>query len=125
MSLLRTSLLAVVACLATVAFAAGTAGADSGPKAFAASKNCSDLRPGDGYIVNIKVTRVSCATGHKVAKKQRSCRLANGKRGKCTKRVLGFKCTEGKRNSISTQFTAKVSCKNGSKRVSFVYQQNT
>ena len=123
MSLLRSTVLAIVACLATVAFAAGTAGAN-GPTARAAA-NCSDLRPGDGYIVNIKTRGVGCKTGHAVAKAHRSCRLAQGKRGTCTRKVKGYSCSEGKRNSISTQFTAKVSCKNGSKRVSFVYQQNT
>jgi hypothetical protein len=122
MSLLRTAVLAVVACLATVAFAASASA--GGPTARAAA-NCKDINPGDGYIVQIKTKGVGCTTGRKVAKKHRSCRLAHGKRGKCTKKVLGFSCKEGKRNSISTQFTAKVSCKNGSKRVSFVYQQNT
>jgi hypothetical protein len=123
MSLLRTAVLAVVACLAALAFTTGTAGAD-GPTARAAA-NCKDIRPGDGYIVNIKTRGVGCKTGRRVAKAHRSCRLANGKRGKCTRRVRGYRCKEGRRNSISTQFTAKVSCKRGSKRVSFVYQQNT
>src|SRR5689334_9595683 len=122
MSLLRTIIAGAVACIATVAFAASASA--GGPTAHAAA-NCSDLRPGDGYIVNIKTKGVGCKTGHKVAKAHRSCRLAHGKRGKCTRKVLGYSCKEGKRNSISTQFTAKVSCKRGSKRVSFVYQQNT
>src|SRR4051794_31573481 len=123
MSLLRTTLLAAVACIVAVAFAAGTASA-GGPTAHAAA-HCKDLNPGDGYIVNITTRHVGCATGRKVASAHRSCRLKHGKRGRCTSKVRGYRCKEGHRNSISTQFTAKVKCTRGSKRVSFVYQQNT
>ena len=116
---LRTLPLALLAALAVVALAgAGTATA----------KGCdvktSDY-PGDGYFTSLSVSGVSCSTGKSVAREHYRKRVRRGGRdGKYNGSVKGFNCRESSRNRSSTELNARVSCKRGSKRVSFTYQQN-
>jgi hypothetical protein len=81
--------------------------------------------PGSGYFTSLKVTRVSCSTGKSVTLAFHKCRVKHGIKGHCTSRVRGYRCSEGKRQSISTEFNARVTCRTGSRRVVFAYQQNT
>ena len=55
------------------------------------------------------------------------CRRKNGVRGHCRHRVLRFRCKEYRPSSarIATQYSSRVTCTRGSRRVVFVYQQNT
>ena len=86
---------------------------------------CSNPKyPGSGYFTSLKVTKVSCSTGKKVAIAYYKCRLKHGVKGRCTSRVLGYTCKE-KRTSIPTEIDARVTCKRGSKKVEHSYQQNT
>ena len=113
---LRLLPLALLAALAVVAIAgAGTASA----------KSCSPAKyPGDGYFTSLSVKGTSCSSGKTVQRHHYTCRVRNGgKDGRCTKRVDGYSCSE-RRNRISTEINARVSCKKGSRRVSFTYQQN-
>jgi hypothetical protein len=111
------ALLSVVVAL-TVA-----AGASASPIASAA-KTCTPPKyPGSGYFTSLSVTGTSCSTGGKVAKAWYKCRVAHGLKGRCTKKVEGYSCTE-KRKSIATEINATVSCKKGSARVKHSYQQN-
>ena len=108
---------------------ASIAAAACGLLAFAPSsataKSCTPPKyPGDGYFTSLSVSGVSCATGRDVARAYYRCRIKKGIRGRCTTRVLRFSCTE-RREAISTQFEARVTCKRGSKRVVHTYQQNT
>jgi hypothetical protein len=123
MTRLLTLLLATATCLFAVAFSAATASA-AGPTGFAAAKNCGDISPGGGYLTNIRVSGTGCTTGQRVARAHRACRLKKGRRGTCNRTVLGFRCQESGRQSSSTQITARVACRDGSKRVNFVYSQN-
>jgi hypothetical protein len=76
-------------------------------------------------VTSLSVTGVSCATGERVVKDYYRCRVrSGGKKGRCTSRVRGFRCTET-RQSISTQFDARVTCRNGSDRVTHAYTQFT
>jgi hypothetical protein len=113
----------VFAVLAAALTLVATAGAAS-PTAHSA-KNCSHLPtyPGNGYFTSLSVTRVTCNTGKKVMKDHYRCRTRHGIRGKCG-RVDGYSCTE-KRDSISTEFVSKVTCKNGSRKVFYTYLQRT
>jgi hypothetical protein len=79
--------------------------------------------PGSGYFTSLTVRGTSCATGKKLARAYYRCRTENGKGGRCERRVMGFSCTE-KRNSIPTEITARVRCKNGNARVIHTYQQD-
>jgi hypothetical protein len=111
------ALLSVVVAL-TVA-----AGASASPIASAA-KTCTPPKyPGSGYFTSLSVTGTSCSTGGKVAKAWYKCRVAHGLKGRCTKKVEGYSCTE-KRKSVATEINATVSCKKGSARVKHSYQQN-
>lgn len=126
MSLRRPTLaLAVLAAAGTAAVAAAPAGAE-GPTATAAATCKPGKYPGDGYFTSLQVTRVSCTTGRKVAGAHYRCRVRNGgRKGYCRSRVLGYRCTESKRQSIPTEFNARVTCVDGRKKVVFTYQQNT
>ncbi|MEA2468776.1 MAG: hypothetical protein QOJ57_2902, partial [Thermoleophilaceae bacterium] len=64
----------------------------------------------------------SCATGKAVVRAFHKCR--KGPRGRCHRRVKGFKCTEH-RSGIAVQFNSRVTCKRGGKVVKHTYTQNT
>jgi hypothetical protein len=115
--------IAALACLALAGlFATGTTLAKA-PVAHAA-KTCSPPRyPGSGYFTSLSVHGVGCSTGKKLAVAYYKCRLKHGKKGRCTSRVLHYSCTE-KRNSISTEIDARVTCKRGHRTIVHSYQQN-
>lgn len=100
--------------------------------ASAATKSCKqeikgkERKLGATYVTVVKVTGVSCSTGFGVVKSFNGCRRSNGGAdGRCTKKVKGYKCTEGKRLKGPLSYDADVTCKTGSKRIAFHYQQNT
>ncbi|WP_028067415.1 hypothetical protein [Solirubrobacter soli] len=100
-----------------------SAGASASPIASAA-KTCTPPKyPGSGYFTSLSVTKVSCATGSKIAKDYYKCRTKTGPKGRCVKKVDGYSCKET-RESIATEINARVTCKNGSKVVKHSYQQN-
>lgn len=80
--------------------------------------------PGAGYFTTLTVKGASCATGRKVALAYYRCRTRGGKKGRCTKRVLGYRCSE-RRYAIPTEINARVSCRSGARTVTHTYQQNT
>jgi hypothetical protein len=114
-----------------VALAAASTLAAAAPAAAApahAARACSAPDyPGNGYFTSLRVTNTSCGKGRKVARAHYQCRRANGVKGRCHHRVRGFKCRERRPASarIPTQYSARVKCKRGGRRVRFVYQQNT
>lgn len=116
-------LLAVGGCLAGVP----AAGASSGPAAHAARACSAPHYPGSGYFTSLSVSHTSCGTGRKVALAHYRCRRKHGVRGHCRHRVLHFRCREHRPASarIPTQYSSRVTCTRGSRRVVFVYQQNT
>lgn len=80
---------------------------------------------GTSYVTSLKAQGTSCARAKKVVKAFNACRRASGGvKGRCTKRVLGYRCTET-RMSIPTEFDAKATCKAGSRVVRFRYTQLT
>ena len=54
----------------------------------------------------------------------RCCKAAGGVKGRCTKRVLGYRCRES-RHGIAIQFDARVTCTAGKRKVVHTYTQNT
>jgi hypothetical protein len=100
-----------------------SAGASASPVASAA-KTCTPPKyPGSGYFTSLSVTGTSCSTGSKLAKSYYTCRTAKSLKGRCTKKVSGYSCTE-KRTSIATEINGRVTCKKGSATVKHTYQQN-
>lgn len=79
---------------------------------------------GATYLVQLKVSGVSCATGLKVEKAWQSCRRSTAGRTTCKRRVLGYACRQTILSKSKTQYDAKVTCKNGSRAVTFIYTQN-
>jgi hypothetical protein len=120
------ALVAAGSCLAA-APAVAPASAASGETAHAARACSAPDYPGDGYFTSLRVTRTSCGNGRKVARAHYRCRRANGIRGRCGHKVRRFRCKENRPASarIPTQYSSRVTCKRGSRRVVFVYQQNT
>lgn len=84
-------------------------------------------RLGTTYVTSLKVRGVSCATGERVEKAFQGCRRAKGLRGRCARRVLRYSCSETRPpdEQIPTQLNGHVTCRRGTRRVAFVYQQNT
>ena len=78
---------------------------------------------GTSYVTSLSVSGTSCRSGRKVVKAFHACRP--GKKGKCTRRVLGYSCSEKRFNKLSTTYDSKVSCKKGSRSVKHTYTQLT
>lgn len=97
--------------------------------ASAALKNCPIKQSesgkfGTSYVTSLKVQRVSCAYGKRLVRAFHSCRKARGGiRGRCPG-VLGYRCKE-RRGGIRTQFSGRVSCTKGTRRVVHTYTQFT
>jgi hypothetical protein len=82
---------------------------------------------GATYVTKLTTRGTSCATGRTVVKAFHACRKKHGVTGRCTSKVKGYSCTEKRPAAlkIPTQFTGRVTCKSGSKRVIQEYQQDT
>ena len=114
--------------LAVSAGIALTALAVTGAPASGASQTCTPPKyPGEGYFTTkIRVTNISCTYGKKFVVAYYKCRTRNGTRpaGKCTTKVLGFRCREvvGERSAV--EINARVTCHRGTQRIVHTYQQN-
>ncbi len=77
------------------------------------------------YTTSLSVRHSSCRTGRKVVKGYTKCRYKHGGlNGRCPSRIKKYKCHEGRRTlAPHIQFSVKVGCKRGSKRVKFSYTQ--
>lgn len=81
---------------------------------------------GPTYTTKLTVTGTSCATGKRFVRSYYNCRIANGGRdGRCTRRVSGYTCREVRSNRIRTQYDARVTCRNGARRINHNYTQFT
>ena len=115
---------AVVALLAVLVLPA-TAGA-SQPSA-TASKSCGvSKKPralGPTYTLGLSVRGTSCANGRGFVRDYYRCR--GGGKGRCRRKVSGYRCSERRSNVISTQFDARVTCRKGGRRITHKYTQFT
>ena len=123
MSLYTRIALAAVLALAALALPAV---ASAGPTAHAAGKcglSSGEQRGGLGatYTSNLRVRNTSCSTGKSVARGFNSCRKSH-KAKKC--HPSGYNCHESHVANSSVQRSARVKCRNGSRRVKFAYTQN-
>jgi hypothetical protein len=112
--------LALAAALAAIC-AIGVTAAGASPAAHAARSCPPPKYPGQGYFTSLQVSRTSCATGKKVTLAHYRCRIKHGRKGRCSG-VLGYRCSETRR-SISTEYTSRVTCKNGTRKVIYTYEQ--
>ncbi len=121
---LATALLAGL--IATSAMAAGE------PQATASATNCTLTSKeqrglGASYVTSLKVQGTTCAKGKGVTLAFNKCRTAGGKpQGKCTRKVGSWSCTEKRYDAVpGVQYSSKVTCTWGSKKVLSTYTQNT
>ncbi len=77
-----------------------------------------------GYFQTLSVTKIGCKTGKSLMISHYNCRVKKGIRSTCTS-VRGYRCTEKRGAAIPTEFSAAVTCRQGSKRFVYSYQQNT
>jgi hypothetical protein len=112
-----------MAVIAAVLAFAGAAPAASGRKC---DVSRDGRRLGTTYVTSLRVQHVGCARAKTVVKAFNACRKASGGvRGRCHRRVLGYRCSERRGPSIPTQFDSKVTCKAASRVVRFSYTQFT
>jgi hypothetical protein len=120
----------LLATLALLALAAADGAVASSAPVHAAGKcgfhGTEQQHLGASYVTSLSVKKTSCRTGKKVAHAFNNCRhKSGGARGHCHHKVKGFKCKEGHRSGISTQYDSSASCRRGSKRVHFTFTENT
>lgn len=94
----------------------------------ALAKTCNVRNDADSYgvtyVTSLTVKGVTCATGKQLVRAYHRCRKANGGlKGRCP-RVNGWRCSET-RTTGPVQFSAKATCRKGTRRVVHTYTQNT
>lgn len=107
--------------------AAGPAAA-AGPTA-TVSRGChlsssQQFHSGATYLLKLSVKGTSCSTGLRVEKAFQSCRRHTPGHTTCKSRVLGYRCAQTVLDRSRTQYDARVTCKRGSRTVTFLYTQN-
>jgi hypothetical protein len=122
-------------CLAAAVFA--PAQAPLGGIAQAAERACDytyknprypEYKGKGGYFTSLRVTNTSCKDGKRQMVAWYKCRIKKGVKGKCTRsKVRGYKCTE-KRGPVQSgrggdEFSARVTCRTGSKKIVHTYDQ--
>lgn len=116
------ALLAAVAVLVALPLGASA----SAPSA-SASKSCGvSKKPralGPTYTLGLSVKGTSCANGRGFVRSYYKCR--GGGKGRCRRKVSGYRCSEKRSNVIRTQFDARVTCKKGRRRITHKYTQFT
>lgn len=134
----RRLILTLVVLSAFVAALFATAQAPLGGVAQGAQKACKlnynkyprypEKRGKGGYFTSLRVTKTSCLDGKRQMLAWYKCRTAKSLKGKCTRsKVRNYRCTE-KRGSVQIGagddvFSARVTCKKGSKRIVHTYDQ--
>ena len=79
---------------------------------------------GPSYVTSLEVKGITCARGKSLVRSYHACRKARGGiKGRCPS-VRGYSCKE-QRETIKTQFSAKATCTNGSRRFVHTYSQFT
>lgn len=82
---------------------------------------------GASYVTSLKVKGTTCAKGKSVTLAFNKCRTAGGKpQGTCKHKVGHYSCTEHRYDAVpQVQYSSKVTCVWGKKRVLSTYTQNT
>jgi hypothetical protein len=82
---------------------------------------------GASYVTSLKVEGTTCAKGKGVTLAFNDCRTASGKpQGVCNRKVGHYTCTEKRYDSVpGVQYSSKVTCSWGAKKVLSTYTQNT
>ncbi len=102
------------------------------PTATASATSCTlstkDQRHlGASYVTSLKVEGTTCAKGKGVTLAFNNCRTAGGKpQGTCNRKVGHYTCTEKRYDAVpGVQYSSKVTCTWGAKKILSTYTQNT
>jgi hypothetical protein len=112
-------------CAAAGLPAASAVAAPVASAAATASCTASTATLAGGYYIPVSHKGVSCGTQKGLEGGFQACRLKHGQKGKCTTKILGYVCKEGKRTTIPTQFFTKVTCTKAKASFAYVYYQDT
>jgi hypothetical protein len=111
--------------------ASGASAAD-GATATASATSCQlsthDQRHlGASYVTSVSVEGTTCAKGKGVTLAFNDCRTSGGKpQGTCNRKVGHYSCTEKRYDAVpGVQYSSKVTCTWGAKKVLSTYTQNT
>ncbi len=82
---------------------------------------------GASYVTSLKVSGTTCAKGKSITLAFHNCRLRSGKpQGLCDDKVGHYTCTEHRYDAVPhIQYSSKVTCTWGDKKVFSTYTQNT
>lgn len=102
------------------------------PRASASATSCQLTAKeqrglGASYVTSLKVEGTTCAKGKGVTLAFNNCRTAGGKpQGFCNRKIGHYTCTEKRYDSVpGVQYSSKVTCTWGAKKVLSTYTQNT
>lgn len=131
--------LVALSCLAVALLAGSRAQPGGEAQAASKTKTCKldyrkyprypEYKGKGGYFTSLKVTRTSCTDGKRQMSSWYKCRIAKGVEGKCTRsKVRGYRCTE-RRGAVQVgagddTFSARVTCKKGSRKIVHTYDQD-
>ena len=79
--------------------------------------------PGSGYFTSLSVTKVTCATGKKVALAFHKCRTKNGRQGPLRGEGRGLRLHREAHDDLDRDQRPR-HCKRGTRKVLHTYQQN-
>jgi hypothetical protein len=103
-----------------------------GPGASASATSCQlsakeQRGLGASYVTSLKVEGTTCAKGKGVTLAFNNCRTSGGKpQGSCSRKVGHYSCTEKRYDAVpGVQYSSKVTCTWGAKKVLSTYTQNT
>lgn len=106
--------------------------AADGPEATTSASTCQlstkeQRSLGASYVTSLKVDKTTCAKGKGVTLAFNKCRTASGKpQGTCNRKVGNYTCTERRYDAVpGVQYSSRVTCTWGQKRVWSTYTQNT
>ncbi len=78
--------------------------------------------PSKTSVLTLSVRHTGCATGKRLVRAYHACRVDEGDGdGSCVRRVDGYRCSERRSNETPSAFKARVSCRDGARRVKHKY----
>lgn len=127
------TLLAISLASALLGATIASSAAADGPQASASATTACKLSTHDqrhlgaSYVTSLKVQHTTCAKGKRVTLAFNKCRTAGGKpQGKCGRRVGHYTCIEKRYDAVrGVQYSSKVTCAWGAKKIFSTYTQNT
>ena len=127
------TLLAISLATALLGATIASGAAADGPRASASAATACKLSTHDqrhlgaSYVTSLKVEKTTCAKGKGVTLAFNKCRTAGGKpQGKCNHKVGHYTCAEKRYDAVpGVQYSSKVTCTWGAKKIISTYTQNT